>query len=86
MASTRVIIHIKEKESADVGKRVRAVGMVFYKRGDLTVGKVYELRRNTDNRFDQNCLEIMENGEVIGTINKNLAALLRSIPIVNGRW
>ncbi|KAK3736686.1 hypothetical protein QZH41_002264 [Actinostola sp. cb2023] len=47
----------QEKEGSTVGQWVRAVGMVFYGIDDLTVGKVYGLRRNKANPKDKNCLE-----------------------------
>ena len=80
-------MHIREKKNATVGERVRAVGMIFYKRGDLEVGKVYCLRRNP-NLYDENCVEIVHNGCVLATLNRNLAANIKNL-ILNGlneRW
>ncbi|KAK3702170.1 hypothetical protein QZH41_015077 [Actinostola sp. cb2023] len=47
MESLTKQVSFQEKEgSTVVGQRVRAVGMVFYGNDDLTVGKLYGLRRN----------------------------------------
>ena len=40
-------LEVNEKEQAP--QRIRAVGMCFYKKGDLKKGNNYQLRRNRDN-------------------------------------
>ena len=42
-------LEVNEKEQAPLGQRIRAVGMCFYKKGDLKKGNNYQLRRNRDN-------------------------------------
>ena len=45
-------LEVNEKEQAPLGQRIRAVGMCFYKKGDLKKGNNYQLRRNRDNPKD----------------------------------
>ena len=51
-------LEVNEKEQAPLGQRIRAVGMCFYKKGDLKKGNNYQLRRNRDNPKDTNCFEV----------------------------
>ena len=51
-------LEVNEKEQAPLGQRIRAVGMCFYKKGDLKKGNYYQLRRNRDNPKDTNCFEV----------------------------
>ena len=50
--NTMLTLEVNEKEQAPLGQRIRAVGMCFYKRGDLEKGKNYQLHRNSDNPND----------------------------------
>ena len=45
-------LEVNENEQAPLGQRIRAVGMCFYKKGDLKKGNNYQLRRNRDNPKD----------------------------------
>lgn len=71
-------ISFQERDSAPVGKRVRAVGMVFYVYGkkDLDVGKMYRLRRQPNNPKDKNCIEIVD------TFVKSKAVLNRDVALM----
>ena len=51
-------LEVNEKEQAPLGQRIRAVGICFYKKGDLKKGDSYQLRRNSDNPKDTNCFEV----------------------------
>ena len=55
--TTMLTLEVKEKEQAPLGQRIRAVGMCFYKKGDLEKGNNYQLHRNSDNPKDTNCFE-----------------------------
>jgi hypothetical protein len=46
-------ISFQEKRDSPVGKRVRAVGMVFFGNEDLIVEKMYSLRRQHMNPKDK---------------------------------
>ena len=70
------MISFKEKPNANVGKRVRAVGMCFFWNKDLIMGEQYSLRRNYKNPKDKNCIEIKEGGISKAVVNRNIAALL----------
>ena len=50
--TTILTLEKNEKEQAPLGQQIRAVGMCFYKRGDLKKGNNYQLRRNSDNPKD----------------------------------
>lgn len=54
-------LSFQEKDGSTIGERVRAVGMVFYKKKDLKVGQTYTLRRQKTNPRDEKCLEILDN-------------------------
>ena len=47
--NTMLILEVNEKEKAPLGQRICAVGMHFYKRGELKKGNNYQLQRNSDN-------------------------------------
>ena len=51
-------LEVNEKEQAPLGQRIRAVGICFYKKGDLKKGDNYQLRRNSDNPKDTKCFEV----------------------------
>ncbi|KAL9977014.1 hypothetical protein ACROYT_G014374 [Oculina patagonica] len=72
-----IAIQIEEKEDALPGKRIRAVGMCFYKhKTDLVIGQRYLLRRNPHNPRDFSCIEVKEGRHVRATLNKNTSKLL----------
>ena len=50
--TTILTLEKNEKEQAPLGQQIRAVGMCFYKRGDLKKGNNYQLGRNSDNPKD----------------------------------
>ena len=56
--TTMLTLELKEKEQASLGQRIRAVGMFFYKKGDLEKGNNYQLHRNSDNPKDTDCFEV----------------------------
>ena len=56
--TTMLTLEVKEKEQAPLGQRIRAVGMCFYKKGDLEKGNNYQLHRNSENPKDTNCFEV----------------------------
>ena len=56
--TTMLTLEVNEKEQAPLGQRIRAVGMCFYKKGDLEKGNNYQLHRNSDNPKDTNCFEV----------------------------
>ena len=56
--TTMLTLEVKEKEQAPLGQRICAVGMCFYKKGDLEKGNNYQLHRNSDNPKDKNCFEV----------------------------
>ena len=56
--ATMLTLEVKEKEQAPLGQRIRAVGMCFYKKGDLEKGNNYQLHRNSENPKDTNCFEV----------------------------
>ena len=43
--NTILTLEVNEKEHAPLGQRIRAVGMCFYRKGDLKKGNNYQLRR-----------------------------------------
>ena len=45
--TTMLTLEVNEKEQAPMGQRIRAVGMCFFKKGDLEKGNNYKLRRNS---------------------------------------
>ena len=72
-------LEVNEKEQAPLGQRMRAVGMCFYKKGDLKKGNNYQLRRNRDNPKDTNCFEVRSRHITMATMNMNFSRLLRSL-------
>ncbi|KAK3732355.1 hypothetical protein QZH41_014984, partial [Actinostola sp. cb2023] len=71
------LITFKEKECAAVGKRVGAVGMIFYRNDSLELGKTYKLRRQKNYPKDSNCIEIVdEYRRAKAVINRDVALLL----------
>ncbi|KAL9964326.1 hypothetical protein ACROYT_G027954 [Oculina patagonica] len=50
--------------------------MFFYKKGDLTTGNRYQLRRNSDNPKHTNCFEVRSRHITMATMNKNFSPLL----------
>ena len=58
LVDTTMTLEVKEKEQAPLGQRIRAVGMCFYKKGDLEKGNNYQLHRKSDNPKDTNCFEV----------------------------
>ncbi len=66
----------KKRDQAPLGQRIRAVGLFFYKKGDLTTGNRYQLRRNSDNPKRTNCFEVRSRHITIATMNKNFSRLL----------
>lgn len=79
MDEDSISIEIKEKEDAVPGKRIRAVGMCFYRPSkDLITGQKYLLRRNPSNLRDYACIEVKEGRHVRATLNKNISKLLAS--------
>ena len=68
-------LEVNEKEQAPLGQRIRAVGMCFYKKGDLKKGNNYQLRRNRDNPKDTNCFEVRSRHITMATMNMNFSRL-----------
>ena len=61
MEDKLIKVEIKEKVDALPGKRVRAVGMCFYKPSkDLVPGQTYRLFRNPQNPKDDLCIEVRD--------------------------
>ncbi|KAJ7369829.1 hypothetical protein OS493_036200 [Desmophyllum pertusum] len=72
-----VVVEVQEKEEADPGYRIRAVGMCFYRPGkDLVNGRRYKLHRSPQNPKDEWCIEIKEQQRVRATLNKDISQLL----------
>ena len=69
-------LEVTEKEQAPLGQRIRAVGMCFYKKGDLTKGNNYQLRRNRDNPKNTNGFEVRSRHITMATVNINFSRLL----------
>lgn len=73
----QIEVKITEKADAVPGKRIRAVGMCFYKPvRDLVPGNTYRLCRNLQNPRDVWCIEIKERTKVRATLNRDIAQLL----------
>ncbi|CAH3165849.1 unnamed protein product [Porites evermanni] len=79
-------LEVNEKEQAPLGQRIRAVGMCFYKKGDLKKGNNYQLRRNRDNPKDTNCFEVRSRHITMATINMNFSRLLAPFVGENIIW
>ncbi len=69
-------LEVKEKDQAPLGQQISAVGMFFYKKGDLTKGNRYQLGRNSDNPKHTNCFEVRSRHITMATMNKNFSRLL----------
>ena len=65
--NTMLTLEVNENEQAPLGQGIHAVGMCFYKRGDLNKGNNYQLRRNSDNPRDTNCFEVRSQYIMIAT-------------------
>lgn len=77
MTDKFITVEIKEKEDALPGKRVRAVGMCFYKPlKDLVVGQTYRLFRNPQNPRDGLCIEVRDRQRVRASLNRDVSTLL----------
>ena len=74
--TTLLTLEVNEKEQAPLGQRIRAVGICFYKKGDLEKGDNYQLRRNSDNSKDTNCFEVRSQYIMMATMNMNFSRLL----------
>ena len=79
-------LEVNEKEQAPLGQRIRAVGMCFYKKGDLKKGNNYQLHRNCDNPKDTNCFEVRSRHITMATINMNFSRLLAPFVDENIIW
>lgn len=76
-ANEFVVVEVQEKEEANPGYRIRAVGMCFYRPGkDLVNGRRYKLHRSPQNPKDEWCIEIKEQQRVRATLNKDISQLL----------
>ena len=69
-------LEVNEKEQAPLGQRIRAVGMCFYKKGDLKKGNNHQLRRNRDNPQNTNCFEVRSRHITMATMDMNFSRLL----------
>lgn len=77
MTDKFITVEIKEKVDALPGKRVRAVGMCFYKPSkDLVVGQTYRLFRNPQNPRDGLCIEVRDRQRVRASLNRDVSTLL----------
>ena len=81
-----LLLEVNEKEQAPLGQRTRAVGMCFYKKGDLKKGNNYQLRRNRDNPKDTNCFEVRSQHITMATMNMNFSCLLAPFVDENIIW
>ena len=73
--TTMLTLEVNEKEQAPLGQRIRAVGMCFYKKGDLEKGNNYQLRRNSDTPKDTNCFEVRSRHITMATMNMNFSGV-----------
>ena len=72
-----ITVEIKEKADALPGKRVRAVGMCFYKPSkDLIAGQTYRLFRDPQNPKDGLCIKVQDRQRVRASWNRNVSMLL----------
>ena len=77
MADKFIKVEIKEKVDALPGKRVRAVGMCFYKPSkDLVAGHTYKLFRNPQNPKDGLCIEVRDGQRARASLNRDVSMLL----------
>ena len=73
--TTMLTLEVNEKEQAPLGQPIHAVGMCFYKNGDLEKGNNYQLRRKSDNPKDTNCFEVQSRHITMATMNVNFSHL-----------
>ena len=77
MTDKFIKVEIREKVDTFPGKRVRAVGMCFYKPSkDLVPGQTYRLFRNQQNPKDGLCIEVRDRQRVRASLNRNVSMLL----------
>jgi len=69
-----------------MGQRIRAVGMCFFKKGDLEKGNNYELRRNSGNPKDTNRFEVRSRHITMAAMNKNFSRILAPFVDENIIW
>ncbi|KAK3701465.1 hypothetical protein QZH41_014545 [Actinostola sp. cb2023] len=70
-------ISFQEKKDSPVGKRVRAVGMVYFRNEDLIVGKMYSLKRQQMNPKDPNCVELVDRFQKPrAVLNRDVASMI----------
>ena len=79
-------LEVNEKEQAPLGQRIPAVGMCFYKKGDLKKGNNYQLRRNSDNPKDTNCFKVRSQHITMATRNMNFSHVLAPFVDENIIW
>ena len=84
--TTLLTLGVIGKEQAPLGQRIRAVGICFYKKGDLDKGDNYQLRMNSDNSKDTNCFEVWSQYITMATMNMNLSRLLAPFIDENIIW
>ena len=75
------LIQVKMQEKVDAvpGKRIRTVGMCFYKPvKELNPGSSHRLWRNAQNPRDSSCIEVKDGTRVRATLDKDFAHLLAS--------
>ena len=84
--TTLLTLEVNEKEQAPLGQRIRAVGIYFYKKGDLEKGDNYQLRRNSDNSKDTNCFEVRSQYITMATMDMNFSRLLAPFVDENIFW
>ena len=84
--TTMLTLEVNEKEQAPMGQRIRAVGMCFFKKGDLEKGNNYKLRRNSGNPKDTNCLEVRSRHITMAAMNKNFSRILAPFVDENIIW
>jgi len=69
-------VTFKEREQSVVGKRVRAVGMYYFGKGDLIVGEKCSTRRNRSNPNNENCIEMIDGVHAKAEVNREISAIL----------
>ena len=84
--TTLLTLEVNEKEQAPLGQRIRAVGICFYKKGDLEKGDNYQLRRNSDNSKDTSCFEVRSQYITMATMKMNFSRLLAPFVDENIIW
>ena len=84
--TTMLTLEVNEKEQTPMGQRIRAVGMCFFKKGDLEKGNNYKLRRNSGNPKDTNCLEVRSRHITMAAMKKNFSRILAPFVDENIIW